>query len=70
MFSMLTRAKQCCKNGACCFEAVSRLEATDKIALPFSYANQIYQRAERGQELQLPLGAHAGVEIDGVTMER
>lgn len=34
---------------------LSRLEATDKIALPFSYANQIYQRAERGQELQLPL---------------
>ena len=34
---------------------LDRLEATDKIALPFSYANQIYQRAERGQELSLPL---------------
>ena len=25
-----------------------RLEATDKIGLPFSYANEIYSRAERG----------------------
>ncbi|CAJ1401680.1 unnamed protein product [Effrenium voratum] len=34
---------------------LARLEATDKIGLPFSYANEIYSRAERGQDLQLPL---------------
>lgn len=32
-----------------------RLEATDKIGLPFSYANEIYERAEQGLELHLPL---------------
>ena len=32
-----------------------RLEATDKIGLPLSYANSIYQRAELGAELVLPL---------------
>ncbi|CAJ1401679.1 unnamed protein product [Effrenium voratum] len=34
---------------------LSRLEATDKIGLPFSYANAIYQRAELGAELTLPM---------------
>eukprot|EP00913_Durusdinium_trenchii_P033001 g30894.t1 len=34
---------------------LSRLEATDKIGLPFSYANEIYERAEQGLELHLPL---------------
>ncbi|CAE7606035.1 ufd1 [Symbiodinium natans] len=34
---------------------LSRLEATDKIGLPFAYANDIYQRAELGAELVLPM---------------
>ncbi|CAE7774967.1 ufd1 [Symbiodinium pilosum] len=34
---------------------LSRLEATDKIGLPFAYANSIYQRAELGAELVLPM---------------
>ena len=34
---------------------LKRLEATDKIGLPLSYANSIYQRAELGAELVLPL---------------
>ncbi|OLP93061.1 Ubiquitin fusion degradation protein 1-like [Symbiodinium microadriaticum] len=34
---------------------LSRLEATDKIGLPFAYANSIYKRAELGADLVLPL---------------
>lgn len=34
---------------------LKRLEVTDKIGLPLSYANGIYQRAELGAELVLPM---------------
>lgn len=34
---------------------VSRMEATDKIGLPFCYANEIYSRAQQGADLELPL---------------
>eukprot|EP00930_Biecheleria_cincta_P086316 TRINITY_DN75628_c0_g1_i1.p1 TRINITY_DN75628_c0_g1~~TRINITY_DN75628_c0_g1_i1.p1 ORF type:complete len:1054 (-),score=261.82 TRINITY_DN75628_c0_g1_i1:63-3224(-) len=34
---------------------LGRMEATDKIGLPFAYANKIYSRAEQGAELELPM---------------
>lgn len=34
---------------------LKRLEVTDKIGLPLSYANSIYQRAELGADLVLPM---------------
>jgi len=34
---------------------MARLEATDKIALPFEYADEIYDQVQHGGELDLPL---------------
>mmetsp|Transcript_38048 Transcript_38048/g.89014 ORF Transcript_38048/g.89014 Transcript_38048/m.89014 type:complete len:720 (+) Transcript_38048:64-2223(+) len=42
---------------------MSRLEATDKIALPFEYAQEIYAPMQRGANLQLPLIFEVKTEV-------
>merc|ERR1712136_62938 len=34
---------------------LERLEASDKVGLPFEFADEVYGRAARGEDLELPL---------------